>query len=100
MATTPDNLTITDNASKRRFEVSTQGHGATLDYTRHDDYTVLVYMAVDKELEGQGIGGRLTKFALDDARSKGLKVVPSCPFVASYIKRHPEYEDLVIEQPA
>ncbi|MGE0601830.1 MAG: GNAT family N-acetyltransferase [Dehalococcoidia bacterium] len=100
MATEDDNLTVTDNTTKSRFEVTVDNHGGTLDYSRSDDHIVLIYMEVDKELEGKGIGGRLTRFALDDSRSKGLKVVPRCPFVASYIKRHPEYEDLVIEQPA
>jgi predicted GNAT family acetyltransferase len=46
-------------------------------------------------MEGQGIAGRLVKAALDDARSQRLTVVPICRFVAAYIRRHPEYRDMV-----
>ena len=46
--------------------------------------------------EGQGLGARLARFALDDARERGLRVVPLCPFIAAFVKRHPEYQDLVV----
>jgi hypothetical protein len=50
---------------------------------------------VQSRFEGQGLGARLARFVLDDARERGLRVVPRCPFIAAYIKRHPEYADLV-----
>ena len=50
---------------------------------------------VDEAYSGQGHAGTLARSALDDARSRGLSVVPSCPYVASYIEKHPEYADLV-----
>ena len=46
-------------------------------------------------IEGHGVGSKLVRGALDAARDQGLRVVPQCPFVAAYIKRHPEYEDLL-----
>jgi len=49
-------------------------------------------------LEGKGIGNELAKAALDYARSEGLRVVPRCRFIAAYIKRHPQYQDLVEEK--
>ncbi|HEX7775877.1 MAG TPA: GNAT family N-acetyltransferase, partial [Parvibaculum sp.] len=52
---------------------------------------------VPEELGGKGVGSRLAKGALDAVRAEGLKVVPQCPFIAAYIKKHPEYQPLVIE---
>lgn len=46
--------------------------------------------------EGRGVGGRLARTALDDARARGLRVRPLCPFISAYIRRHPEYRDLVV----
>lgn len=48
--------------------------------------------------EGEGLGSRLARFALDDVRAQGKQVVPMCPFIASYIREHPEYTDLVHPQ--
>jgi uncharacterized protein len=50
---------------------------------------------VDPHFEGKGVGAALVQGVLDDVRARGLKVRPCCPFVAAYIRRHPEYEDLV-----
>lgn len=57
----------------------------------------LVHTDVLAAWEGRGVGGRLARAALDDIRARGLAVVPQCPFVAAWIRRHPEYEDLVLE---
>ena len=61
---------------------------------------VLVHTEVDEELEGTGVGSRLVRGTLDDIRSRGLGVVPVCPFVRSFIGRHHEYADLVVADPA
>jgi predicted GNAT family acetyltransferase len=56
----------------------------------------LTHTVVQQEFEGQGVGSRLAAFALDDARSRGLQVVPQCSFMAAYVKRHEQdYGDLV-----
>lgn len=62
-----------------------------------DDRLVLVHTEVDDATEGQGVGSRLVKFTLEDLRASGRKIVPECPFVASYLDRHPEYQDVVDE---
>ena len=61
---------------------------------------VLVHTDVAPSAEGQGIGSRLVAGALDDIRSRGLRVVPVCPFVTAYLRRHPEQRDLVVPDPA
>jgi predicted GNAT family acetyltransferase len=57
---------------------------------------VLVHTEIEPSLEGQGVGSRLVAGALADIRSRGLELVPVCPFVLAYLKRHPEFDDLVV----
>ncbi|TDE10088.1 GNAT family N-acetyltransferase [Jiangella asiatica] len=66
-----------------------------LTYARRGDQIVALHTEVDPAAEGKGIGGALARALLDDARQSGSSVVPQCPFVASYLDRHPEYGDLV-----
>jgi predicted GNAT family acetyltransferase len=61
---------------------------------------VLVHTEVEPRAEGTGLGSQLVTEALDDIRARGLRVVPLCPFVAAYIRRHPDYADLVVKDPA
>ena len=56
---------------------------------------VFTHTEVLPEFEGQGVGGAIARAALDDARDRGLAVVPHCAFIAAWIGRHPDYEDLV-----
>ena len=64
-------------------------------YRLGDGVITLVHTEVDPAHSGQGHAATLARGALDDARSRGLAVVPSCPYVASYVEKHPEYADLV-----
>lgn len=87
--------TVTDNAEQRRYEIHVGGEVAGFAaYRRRPGELVFTHTEVDPAYEGQGLGGRLARAALDDARTRGLAVVPVCPFIASYIDRHPEYADL------
>jgi uncharacterized protein len=69
---------------------------ATAKYARNGNTLVLLSTHVPESAEGGGVGSALARAALDYARSEGLSVEPRCPFMASYIKRHPEYGDLVV----
>src|SRR5476649_513150 len=88
-------MDIIDNAAASRYEIHVSDEVAIAQYKRKGDHVVIVHTEVPKSLEGRGLGGMLAKRALDDARAQGLSVVPLCPFVASYIARHPEYANLV-----
>lgn len=88
---------VTDNAAESRYEMDVQGKKAVLGYNRKDGVLYLTHTEVPEELEGQGIGSRLVKHVLDDARANGEKVAPWCPFVRAYIDRHPEYEEIVAQ---
>lgn len=61
-----------------------------------EGYVVLTYTRVPDEYEGQGVGSELVRKCLEDIKSKGGKVIPSCPFTAAYIRRHPEWMDIVV----
>lgn len=93
-------LPIVDNTRESRFEVTVDGEVAFLGYTRDAARVIYHTTRVPTALEGRGIAGQLTKHALDTARASGLKVVPGCSFVASYVARHPEYADIVEESSA
>ncbi len=87
--------TVTNNKAANRFETEVDGHRAVAEYKLNDRIITFTHTEVPRELEGQGVAKRLIQSALDHARSEKLLVVPLCQFVASYIKRHPENEDLV-----
>jgi uncharacterized protein len=59
--------------------------------------TVLTHTEVSSEYEGRGVGSTLARHALDDARDRGRRVLPLCPFVAEWLRRHPDYGDVVYE---
>ncbi|MGE5538640.1 MAG: GNAT family N-acetyltransferase [Gemmatimonas sp.] len=86
---------IRDNAALHRYELDADGGTAVAYYRREPGVVVFTHVEVPYALEGRGIGSRLVRAALDRARSEGLKVVPRCPFVADYMARHHEYDDLV-----
>lgn len=88
---------ITDNKQQSRYELAVDGGTAVLQYMERDGALYLTHTEVPPELEGQGIGGRIVQHALEEAKSRGVKVAPRCPFVRSYIQRHPEYQPLVLE---
>ncbi|ACZ83125.1 GNAT family N-acetyltransferase [Streptosporangium roseum] len=78
------------------FEAEVDGkHAGQLEFVRRDGVIVYTHTEVDTEFEGNGVGGALVRAALDGARAEGVKVVPRCPFVKTWIERHPDYADLV-----
>jgi uncharacterized protein len=92
---------VRDNPEELRYEILREGEllGEIL-YRTEPGAVVLVHTEVAPSAEGRGIGSRLVAGALEDIGSRGLRVVPLCPFVAAYIRRHPEQRDLVVRDPA
>jgi predicted GNAT family acetyltransferase len=86
---------VTNNVAASRFEAPTEYGLAILRYALRGDVIDLTHTAVPFEAEGRGIGSALVHAALEHARAAGLKVVPSCPFVRSYLGRHKEFASLV-----
>lgn len=87
---------VQDNRDRSRFELEAgDGMVAFIDYERTADAVALIHTEVPAALSGRGIGQRLVRGALDALRAEGRRIVPRCSFVAGYIARHPEYQDLV-----
>jgi predicted GNAT family acetyltransferase len=92
-------VALSDNPSKHRFELRL---GDTL--AAYAEYNVLAHALlfthteVMSEFEGAGHGSRLARYALDEVRSRGLKAIPVCQFIAAYIRKHAEYQDLVADE--
>jgi predicted GNAT family acetyltransferase len=83
-------VNVIHNETGRRFEVRQEGLVATLTYEREGGKIKLVDTQVPEALGGRGIGGALAKAGLEYARAQGLAVEVICPFVQSYLKKHPE----------
>lgn len=90
----PD-LEVTNDQAAQRYEARLGEEVAFAEYRPVGDALMFTHTEVPEDLEGQGVGSALVRGALDDARARGLRVIPMCPFVAAFIQRHPDYADLV-----
>jgi hypothetical protein len=91
-------IAITDDADSHRYVIHVDGRRAgLLQYRLHPKSIELVHTEIYEEFEGRGLGSQLISFALQDARDRGLAVLPFCPFVNDYIQRHRQYVELVPE---
>ena len=91
-----DDAVVVDAPEERRYELRLDGRLIGLAaYRRRNGRIVFTHTEVSDDLEGHGFGSKLAGEALDDACRQGLEVVPLCPFIAHYIKEHPDYQDLV-----
>lgn len=95
MSAGSDPITVEKNEQKRRYEVRVGHEMAVLTYERAGDEIVFLHTLVPEPLEGRGIAGQLAHTALDDARAAHLQVVAQCPYVAAYVRRHPEYLEIL-----
>jgi NAD+ kinase len=88
--------TVVDRFEESRYEILLGGEVAgMLHYRRHGDLVELAHTEIDQAFEGRGLAGRLASAALADARARSTPVRVTCPFVQSYLQRHPEYADIV-----
>ncbi|MFD0366629.1 GNAT family N-acetyltransferase [Streptomyces sp. NPDC127114] len=102
---------VIDRPEKSRYEILAHAH-AGVGADAHDDGTetagfaeyhlsegeiAFIHTEIDPRFGGRGLGGLLARGALDDARARGLRVLPYCPFIRGWIGKHPEYADLVPE---
>jgi predicted GNAT family acetyltransferase len=92
----PD-IEVVDHREAHRYEARA-ADGTVLGFSKYrlaGDTVVFTHTEVDDDQEGQGVGSRLVREALDDVRAGGRRIRPLCPFVKAYVDRHPEYADLV-----
>lgn len=99
-------MQVRDNPASSRYEITEDGpdgaDGAVIGfaaYQKAERLIVFTHTEIDPGWEGKGVGGQLVRAALDDVRRQGLPVLPTCPFVQSWMQRHPDYADLDYRAP-
>ena len=90
-----DAPTLRDNVGAGRFEMDAGLAVAFLEYRRIGNRLHLMHTEVPSALRGRGVGRRLVRAVLDQARAQGATIVPNCPFVKAFLAGHPEYQSLV-----
>lgn len=93
-----DDITLADNPDRHRFELRIGTDVAAFsEYNVVKGALLFTHTEVSPAFEGKGLGGRLVAFALDEVRRRDLHAIPACPFVAAFIRKNPEYLDVVTE---
>ncbi|MEU7924226.1 GNAT family N-acetyltransferase [Micromonospora sp. NPDC049801] len=89
---------MTDVPARERFEArdETDAVAGIVTYQLTGAIIAYTHTEVDPAYEGRGVGSTLARAVMDDARAKGRSVVPICPFLAEWLVKHPEYEDIVV----
>ncbi len=87
---------VVDNPDAGRYEIEVDGQIAFLDYRLRNGQVLLAHTEVPEALRGRGLANILATHAMDVARASSTPVVIRCPFVTSWLRRHPEYNDLVV----
>jgi uncharacterized protein len=94
-------IKVTDHPEESRYEAQVDGEVAGFArYRRRPDAIEFFHTEVTEGYAGKGVGTALARGALDDVRAAGEKIIPTCPFIAEYVARHPEYQDMVVERQA
>lgn len=91
-----ENTTLIDNAEAKQYEMHVEGSVVKIEYIRAKNKIYLTHTEVPVGMEGKGYGSQIIKMALEDIEKKDLTLIPMCPFVAGYIKKHPEWKKLVL----
>ena len=87
---------VEDNPELSRFELRVDGElVGWSEYRPAGDSVIVAHTEIDERREGEGLGSALVRGTLDHIRASGKSVIPTCAFTAEYIRRHPEYVDLV-----
>jgi predicted GNAT family acetyltransferase len=94
----PADAVVSHNPAEQRYEIALDGETAgfaAYQPASNADELLFTHTEIDSRFEGKGLGSRLIGGALDDVRANGQAVVPRCPFVRTFIERHPDYLELV-----
>jgi predicted GNAT family acetyltransferase len=92
-----ENIEVIHNQEEHRFEITTDGHVAVLDYMLKGKIIIFTHTGVPPAIGGRGLGSKLVKTGLDYAKENRLQVRSLCWFVSKYMRRHPEYQELLKE---
>lgn len=88
-------IPVSDNTGSNQFEMKVEGKLAKIEYTLKGDRIFLTHTEVPAALEGKGVASAMVEKVLQNIEERKLKLVPLCPYVASYLKRHPDWKRLL-----
>ncbi len=86
---------IRDEAENKRYALTVDGETAVVIYNLIQGGLMVTETIVPIPLEGRGIASRMARHVLADVKGRGLVILPVCPFFAAYLKKHPEWADVV-----
>ena len=86
---------VIDNPALQRFELTVGDQVAFAEYRRRPGLLIITHVETPVSLRGGGVAARVMKGVLEQARASGTKVAPLCPYAEAYIRRHPQYRNLV-----
>lgn len=90
------NTVLIHNEEKKRFELEVENAVAFIEYIQNKDNIIfLTHTEVPSELEGKGVGSAIVSRTLEWIKGQGYTLAPLCPFVAAYLKRHPEWTGIL-----
>ncbi|WP_346535351.1 GNAT family N-acetyltransferase [Micromonospora sp. DPT] len=91
-------FTVNDAPERERFEALAESGAlaGVVTYQLTGSIIAYTHTEVDPQFEGRGLGSTLARAVMDDARARGRTVVPICPFLAEWLGKHPEYDDIVV----
>ena len=93
-----NSVTVIHNERENRFEAIVDGRLAMATYRLHPGRILFDHTEVPEPLEGQGLAGKLISTALDYARANHLQVLATCSYVRNFLRKHREYQDIVVPE--
>lgn len=95
-----EDIQLINNEPIHNFELFVEGYRAFIDYKTKGDKVYLIHTDVPVELEGKGVAAAIVTKTFEYMEARHLKLVPLCPYVQAYLKRHAEWNRLLVDQPA
>jgi uncharacterized protein len=87
---------VTLVGEQKRYEISADGvHAGLAAYVDTLSQRIFYHTEIDDKFAGRGLASTLIAFALDDTRAAGIRIVAICPFVAAYVDKHEDYDDIL-----
>ena len=93
-----ENIPLVKNGTKKRFEIKVDGHFAFINYGEMEYQIALVHTEIDPELAGTGAAAAVAEKTLEYIKESGKQLLPFCPYVFAFIKKHPEWKTIVDEK--
>ena len=91
----PSEMEVSRNCARNQFEIVVDGQTSVAQYQLDGAQMTITHIVVPPPIEGQGVASALAQFIIQTAREQNLTIVPQCPFMAAYFRRHPDNSDVL-----